>query len=318
MPTAPLASAPLASALLALLLLSPFNPAHAEDAAAPAYRTVNELIAASAHGDWRTPDPENTLYLELASGRVVMELAPAFAPNHAVNIRALIRDGYFDGLAIIRSQDNYVVQWGDPEEDEKKARPFKTAKAKLAGEFTVPWSDQMAFTRLPDDDGYAQVVGVSDGFWIGRDLRAGQTWLTHCYGTLGVARGNETDSGNGAQLYVTSGHAPRHLDRNITLVGRVIHGIELLSTLPRGAPPMGFYATPEQRIPIKAMRVAADVREKDRTALEVLRTDTPLFTQIIESKRNRRDPWTQVPSGHIELCNVPLPVRLKLAAPNAE
>ena len=292
--------------------------AHAQDAAppaAPAYRTVNEILAATKPSDWRAPVPENTLYLELESGRVVIELAPWLAPNHAVNIRALVRDRYFDGLAIIRSQDNYVVQWGDPEEDEKKARPFKSAKAKLEGEFTVPWQDAMPFTRIADDDGYAPVVGVSDGFWVGRDPRTQRIWMTHCYGTVGVARGNETDSGNGAQLYVTTGHAPRHLDRNITLVGRVLHGIEHLSTLPRGAPPMGFYATPEQRVPIKAMRIAADVPEAERSALDVLRTDTATFAEVVEAKRNRRDPWTRVPSGHIELCNVPLPVRTTPAAP---
>lgn len=277
----------------------------------PAYRTVNEIIAASTPADWRPPDPEHTLYLELPAGRVVIELAPWLAPKHDANIRALVREGYFDGLAILRSQDNYVVQWGDPDADDAaKARPFKTAKAKLDGEFTVPWRDDMAFTRIPDDDGYAAVVGVSNGFWVGRDPKSHEIWMAHCYGTVGVARGNESDSGNGAQLYVVTGHAPRHLDRNITLVGRVLGGIELLSTMPRGAPPMGFYDTPEQRTPIKAMRVAADVPEAERSALEVLRTDTATFADIVEAKRNRRDPWTKLPSGHIELCNVPLPVRV--------
>lgn len=276
----------------------------------PAYRTVNEVIAASAPADWRSPDPEHTLYLELPAGRVVIELAPWLAPKHDANIRALVREGYFDGLAILRSQDNYVVQWGDPDADDAaKARPFKTAKARLAGEFTVPWRDDMAFTRIPDDDGYAAVVGVSNGFWVGRDPKSREIWMAHCYGTVGVARGNETDSGNGAQLYVVTGHAPRHLDRNITLVGRVLSGIERLSTMPRGAPPMGFYETAEQRTPIKSMRVAADVPEAERSALEVLRTDTATFADIVEAKRNRRDPWTKLPSGHIELCNVPLPVR---------
>jgi cyclophilin family peptidyl-prolyl cis-trans isomerase len=293
----------LAPALLALAAFA------AQADTAPAYRSVGEIVAAAPAADWRSPDPENTLYLELGSGRVVIELAPWLAPNHAVNIRELIRGHYFDGLSIIRSQDNYVVQWGDPEEDEKKAKPLGKAKAKLEGEFTVPWRDDMPFTRLPDDDGYAPVVGFSDGFWVGRDPRRNEIWMAHCYGTVGVARGNETDSGNGAQLYVTTGHAPRHLDRNITLAGRVLSGIELLSTLPRGAPPMGFYATPEQRVPIKAMRVAADVPEAERSALEVMRTDSASFTAVIEAKRNRRDPWTRVPSGHIELCNVPLPVR---------
>ena len=298
----------LSPSLFALAALGVFA-AQAEEA--PTYRTVNEIVAASAPSDWRQPDPENTLYLELARGRVVIELAPWLAPKHAVNIRALVREHYFDGLAILRSQDNYVVQWGDPDADDAtKARPFKTAKATLAGEFTVPWTDTMAFTRIADDDGYAAVVGVSDGFWVGRDPKAQQIWLTHCYGSVGVARGNDTDSGNGAQLYVVSGHAPRHLDRNITLVGRVLSGIELLSTLPRGAPPMGFYEKQEQRVPNQAMRVAADVPEAERSTLDVLRTDTATFTDIVEAKRNRRDPWTKLAAGHIELCNVPLPVRV--------
>ncbi len=297
---------------LSLLALTAFA-VHAADT--PAYRTVNEIIAASAAEDWRTPDPENTLYLELDRGRVVFELAPWLAPKHATNLRTLIRDGYFDGLAIVRSQDNYVAQWGDPNADDAaKARPLKNAKAKLDAEFTVPWRDDMAFTRIPDDDGYAPVVGVSDGFWVGRNPKSNEVWLTHCYGSLGVARGNESDSGNAAQLYVVTGHAPRHLDRNIALIGRVLAGIELLSTLPRGAPPMGFYETPEERVPVRAMRVAADVPVASRSALQVLRTDTTTFAEIIEAKRNRRDPWTKLPSGHIELCNVPLPVRTTPAA----
>lgn len=300
--------------LCALAALATFA-ASAEPA--PAYRTVSEIIAASAPADWRQPDPEHTIYLELPAGRVVIELAPWLAPKHDINIRALIREGYFNGLAIIRSQDNYVVQWGDPDaDDETKARPFKTAKARIDGEFTVPWRDDMAFTRIPDDDGYANVVGISNGFWVGRDPKTHEIWMAHCYGTVGVARGNASDSGNGAQLYVVTGHAPRHLDRNITLVGRVLSGIELLSTLPRGAAPMGFYEKPEQRVPIRAMQVAADVPEAERTALDVMRTDTATFAEVVEAKRNRRDPWSKLASGHIELCNVPLPVRTTPKAAN--
>jgi peptidylprolyl isomerase len=47
-----------------------------------------------------------------------------------------------------------------------------------------------------------------------------------------------------------------------------------------------------------------------RTNLEVLRTDTPTFTALIESRRNRRDEWFKVPAGYVELCNVPIPVRV--------
>jgi hypothetical protein len=82
-----------------------------EGAAAPA--GLAEILAASPAADWRAIDPEDTLYLTLPQGRVVIELAPAFAPNHVANIKRLVRAGFYDGLAVVRVQDNYVVQWGD-------------------------------------------------------------------------------------------------------------------------------------------------------------------------------------------------------------
>src|SRR5262245_48089512 len=103
--------------------------------AAPTIKSMSDLLAATKPADWRPLDPENTIYLELASGRVVIELAPAFAPNHVANVKALAREGYFDGLAIIRSQDNYVVQWGDPHADDAKKKPIRKAKATLPAEF---------------------------------------------------------------------------------------------------------------------------------------------------------------------------------------
>jgi peptidylprolyl isomerase len=118
-----------------------------------------------------------------------------------------------------------------------------------------------------------------------------------------------SDSGGGTDLYVVTGHAPRHLDRNVTLLGRVVKGMEMLSVLPRGTGALGFYERPEQRIPVRSVRVAADVPPAERTPLEVLRTDTPAFAALIESRRNRREEWFDDPVGRIELCNVPLPVR---------
>jgi len=272
-------------------------------------RTSAEILAATTASDWREPDPENTLYLELATGRVVIELAPQFAPNHVANIEMLAREKYFDGLNIIRVQDNYVVQWGDPEEDPAKQKPIVAANATLPGEFAR--ADDLPFVPLGDGDVYAPEVGFSLGFPAARDPKAGTMWLTHCYGMVGVGRGDTADSGGGKELYVVIGHSPRHLDRNITLAGRVIKGIELLSTLPRGTGPLGFYEKPEQYVPIKSVRVAADVPPEQRTQLELLRTDTPTFAEFVQSRRYRREKWFLDPVGHVELCNVPLPVRAK-------
>jgi peptidylprolyl isomerase len=264
-----------------------------------------EVLAASRASDWRPLDPQNTLYLQLATGRVVIELAPAFVPEHAANIRTLVRERYFDGLAIYRSQDNYVVQWGGPD----SKRGLGKARSTLPPEFTVPWTPALPFTRLPDVDGYAPQVGFSAGFPVGADPRTRQAWLAHCYGMVGAGRDNDVETGNGAELYVVIGHAPRHLDRNIALVGRVVQGMELLSALPRGTGSLGFYEKPEQHVRISSVRLAADVPIGDRARLEVIRTDTPTFAALVESRRNRRDDWYKVPAGHVELCNVPIVVR---------
>jgi peptidylprolyl isomerase len=146
---------------------------------------------------------------------------------------------------------------------------------------------------------------------VAGDAVGGALWPAHCYGTLGVGRDNAADSGSGAELYVVIGHAPRQLDRNITVAGRVISGMEWLSALPRGRGALGFYESPSERIPIQRMRVAADVPEEERTPLQVLRTDTATFSALIESRRNRRDAWYLRPAGVIDLCSVPVPVRRK-------
>ncbi len=273
--------------------------------------TMTDVLAAASASDWRTLDPENTLYLELDGGRrVVIELAPAFAPQHAANIRTLAREGYYDGLAIVRSQENYVVQWGDPNgDDEAKAKAPKRGKRALAPEF-VRDAKGLAFTRIPDIDGYAPEVGFAHGFHAARDPKRGEAWLAHCYASVGAGRGMTVDSGSGAELYVVIGNAPRHLDRNITLVGRVVQGMEHLSTLPRGTGPLGFYEKPEQNVPIRSIRLAAEVAAAERVKLEILRTDTETFTKLVETRRNRRDDWFKVPAGHVELCNVPIPVRV--------
>jgi peptidylprolyl isomerase len=278
----------------------------------PAQKTMAEIVAGTKAEDWRALDPENTLYLELGGGRVVIELAPAFAPRHVANVKALAREHYYDGLAIIRVQDNYVVQWGDPEADNsQKVRKIFYAKKNLAAEFDRAIDGKIPFTLLPDGDVYAKEVGFSNGFPVARDKGSGRMWLTHGYGMVGAGRGDTHDSGGGAEIYVVIGQAPRHLDRNITLFGRVVLGMELLSSLPRGSGPMGFYEKAEQRVPVRSIRVATDVPLAERSDLEVMRTDSDTFQRLIESRRNRPDEWFLFKAGRVELCNVPIPVRKK-------
>jgi len=265
--------------------------------------TVADLLANAPASDWRTPDPENTLYMDLEKGRVVIELAARVAPQHVANIRTLARAHYFDGLAIIRVQDNYVVQWADPDHH----RPVP-ADVHPSIELTAAAGADARFEPLAAHDVYAPQVGFLDGFPAARDARSHRVWLAHCYGMVGAGRDDPPES-DGTELYAVIGHAPRQLDRNVALLGRVIKGMELLSSLPRGGGEMGFYLPAEPVAPIRSVRIAADVPVAERTPLEVLRTDSPTFRAVLEQRRTRHESWFQVSPDRIDLCNVPLPVR---------
>jgi peptidylprolyl isomerase len=125
---------------------------------------------------------------------------------------------------------------------------------------------------------------------------------------VGAGRDDPAES-TGAEMYALIGNAPRQLDLNVALVGRVLKGMELLSALPRGTGEMGFYAAGQVPTPINAMRVAADLPERERTQIEVLRTDSATFRAVLDQRRDRREPWFKHNPGVIDLCNVPLPVR---------
>jgi len=286
-------------------------PVGAQNATSPPKpRTPQQIIDAAPASAWRTLDPANTLYLELASGRVIIELAPGFAPEHVANIKTMAKGSFWDGLTIYRSQDNFVVQFGDAEGEEAgKAKPYPAGtRTHLPAEFTRS-ATGVPFDRLPDVDGWAPQVGFADGFPVGRNPQTGQMWIAHCYGVVGAGRNNAPDSSIGAELYAVIGQAPRALDHQLTVVGRVVQGMELLSVIPRGPAPMGFYTDPALRTPILSIKLASEVPVAQRTPLQLLRTDSQAFIDATEARRNRKDDFYTQPPGHIDLCGVPLPVR---------
>lgn len=312
---------PTLNALRCLILAACATHAAAQAAPTPAPapkpKTSAEVLAQSPDSDWRALDPENTLLMELPQGQVLIELAPRFAPAHVANIRALARGGFYDGLAIVRVQDNYVTQWGDPAgEDPAKAKPLSAgASAQLPAEFSIPLQRiaKSEFAKLPDRDGWAEVTGFVDGFPVAADPRKGRAWLAHCYATVGAGRSDAADSSNGTELYAVIGHAPRGLDLNITTVGRVLKGMELLSSLPRGGANMGFYDKPEQLQAIQRVRLLSQMPEAERPALQVLRTDSKTWPLYLE-RRRQRSGWFVYNPQHVDLCGVSAPVR---ATPSA-
>lgn len=296
----------LAAGTLCVAASAATAPAPAKAASAP---TAAEIIDTAPKDAWRPLDPNNTLVMELPAGQVVIELAPRFAPRHAANIRTLAHEGFWDGLAIVRVQDNYVTQWGDPDGDApEKARSLGHADKKLPAEFSVPLKG-LPLSRLPDSDGWAPLNGFVDGMPVAADPKTGQAWIAHCYGVVGAGRDMAADSSNGSELYVINGQEARGLDLNITVVGRVLQGMQYLASLPRGTGTMGFYEQPAQRTAIRRVRLVADMPEAERPALEVMRTDTPTWNRLLDARRVRREAWFLHSPHHIGLCNALVPTR---------
>jgi cyclophilin family peptidyl-prolyl cis-trans isomerase len=274
----------------------------------PAAPSPGEVIAAAGADAWRVPAPEDTLYVELESGRVVIELAPDFAPLHVAQMKALAREGFYDGLEFYRVVEGFVAQAGDLDGE----RPVKTAGRAVVAEFDRPAAG-LPFTPLGAADGYAPEVGYVKGLPAARDAAVGRAWPVHCPGAVAMARDVEPDSG-GTEFYVVLGQAPRYLDRNLSVFGRVLAGQELLQKLERGAPGLGMIEDPARRGKILRVRVAADVPAGERTALEVMRTEAPSFRALIAARRNRPEAFFVYRPDFIDVCGVPIPVRDAAAA----
>ncbi|MBU3078736.1 peptidylprolyl isomerase [Sphingomonas quercus] len=266
--------------------------------------TPNDVIAAAPASAWTRIADDALLVIELMGGaRVVIQLAPGFAPAHVANIRALARARWWDGESVYRVQDNYVVQWGDP--TDKKPLPGGVA-ARPPAEYERD-AQGLAIRPLDAPDAYAPRTGFVEGWPVA--VRDGRASLTHCYAMVGVARDPAPDTGSGSALYTVIGHAPRQLDRNIALVGRIVAGMEALSALPRGTGDLGLYRTPGERLPIISVRLASDMPAAARPAFEVMDSAAPAFADYVRLRANRHDGFFAVPAGGVDICNVPVPVR---------
>ncbi|MCP9222383.1 peptidylprolyl isomerase [Erythrobacter sp. LQ02-29] len=347
-------------ALLAALALA--APLDAQETA----MSPGEIVAAAPQSDWVAIAPEDLLVMTLAPDgegqprQVYIQLMPPpFSQGWIENIRTLARAHWYDGLAVMRVQDNYVVQWGDPNHDNPESsgpqKPLPEGlKVMNQGDYAAPtvdvamayngeeitpenrstWSDNdwstnrdpVFHNQRPDiritqtdwtyagwhqRDSSAEWIEFFEGWPVGTEGEAEDApwWPLHCYGMVGVGHGMPPDTGTGGELYTVIGQAPRHLDRNLALVGRVVEGIEHLSSLPRGAGAGGFYADPARRTGIESIRVASDLPPSERPSFEYLSTESDSFARYVEARANRRDPFFVVPAGGAAICNIPVPVR---------
>lgn len=274
--------------------------AQAVPAAAP------PLPSDPVEADWRAIPDDEVMVMTLAGGRqVVIRLAPIAAPEHVANVRRLALTHWWDGTSIYRVQDNWVSQWGGaPTDAEEKPLPAGIV-ARPAAEFNLPTRPAGGAT-MHRSDAYSSMSGVTaDGWAYAGDGQ--HAWLAHCYGTVGVARDALPDTGSGGELFMPIGGSARRLDRNYTIVGRVIEGTQYLSGLPRSSAPMGVYASAAERLPIVSVRLASDVPAERRPRFQYRATDNPRFQAMIALRENPKPPTVGL--GGADVCDVPLATR---------
>jgi len=291
-----------------LLMVSAFLLVAAAPPSKP--KTPSEIVADAPSSVWRDIPADDLLVMDLRNGaQVVIQLAPQFAPVHVANIRALAKGGWWSGSAIYRVQDNYVAQWGNNE----STKPLPAGVvAKPPAEYHRALKG-LAVRPLGFPDDYAPSAGFAAGWPIAYDSKAGTANLTHCYGYVGVGRDLSPDTGTGGELYAVIGHAPRHLDRNIAVVGRVIEGIDRLSALPRGTEALGFYKDESMHVPISAVRLGSEIPAGARPAFQYMDTQSASFGAYLKARANRKDDFFIRPAGGVDLCNAAVPVRKKPA-----
>lgn len=286
--------------------------AAAQAAAPPKPLTPSEIVARAPAEAWQKVRPEDLLVIDFADGaRTLVQLAPAFAPVHVANIRALAQADYWRGSSVYRVQENYVAQWGVNEGG--SAIPATVVKRPPA-EYTRPVRG-LVIRPLGYGDSYAPRVGHALGWPVAWNPATGRANLAHCNGMVGVGRDMAPDTGMGGELYAVIGHAPRHLDRNIALVGRVVEGIEHLSALPRGTEALGFYKAGTVARSIRSARLASALPAAQQPSIEVMASGSASFAAFVRARANRRDDFFNVAAGGVDLCNAPVPVRRTPASP---
>lgn len=286
------------SAMIVAIAVLP-RGAHAD--ALEGKRTPGEILESAAPSDWREFDQDNLLYIELERGTVIIALSQRLAQAHVEQMRILAREKFYDELSFYRVIDGFVAQGGDVFEK----RDVKNAKAMLAAEFDELVTEDVGFAPLPDDDGYADRVGFIDSLPAGVDRTDGKVWHLHCTGAIAMARDVDKDTG-GTEIYITL-QPQRYLDRNLSVFGRVIVGMEHVQTLRRVAPAQS--EDDDLGEMIISIRVGSDLPAEKQERLMILRTDTALFADYVEARRNRPGGFFYFRPDYVDICQLPVPVR---------
>jgi peptidylprolyl isomerase len=264
----------------------------------------------STDSAWRKLELKNTVLLTLPHGKVVIELAPQFAPKHVAQFSDLTQKGFYDSTSFYRVIDGFVAQAG-PKDGSKKDKSVPLLSMESQWKTDKSWS----FTPVQTEDLFAQQTGFKDSFAIAYQVDekqgSGKAWLTHCPGTLAMARGNEADSAS-SHFYLVIGQAPRYLDDIMTIFGRVVYGMQHIQAIQRTEVIEGEYAVDHRDFTkITSMQLMSDVPKVDQITIEVENTESSAFAERLVKRRARdNDFFYKKPPPVLDVCQIPIRSRL--------
>lgn len=259
-------------------------------------------LSAADELTWRELDPENTVFMELRNELVVIELNPVFAPETVKQFKRLTQERFYDGLAFYRVIDGFVAQGGDGSDlGELSNVPL------IDSEFEIEWDQELPFTPVQSPDMFAPETGFVDGFAVARNPSANSAWLTHCPGVVAMARNDDRNSSR-TDFYIVIGQAPRYLDRNLNVFGRVVYGMAAVQGINRG-PTLnnGIIQDETRSTRISRLRVVSDIPEEGRLSTYVVDTNSKAFAGLLKDRRNRKQKFFHnKPPKVLDICQVPV------------
>jgi peptidylprolyl isomerase len=254
---------------------------------------------------WREIDPENIVVMSLPHGELVIELNPLFAPKTIHQFKRLVQSRFYDGLSFYRVIDGFVAQGGDGSDlGEISEVPL------IDAEFEIQWSEDIPYISAQKPDMFAAETGFIDGFAAARDEKSEYLWLTHCPGVIAMARNEDKDSSR-TDFYIVLGQAPRYLDRNLTVFGRVIEGMDKVQGIKRGpVSNAGVFVDETASTRIRSMKLGIEIPEEQRLRTYVMDTGSDAFGELMEDRRNRKHPFFHHrPPKVLDVCQVPVATR---------
>jgi peptidylprolyl isomerase len=263
-------------------------------------------LSAAEELTWRELDPENTVFMELRDERVVIELNPRFAPETVKQFKRLVQERFYDGLPFYRVIDGFVAQGGDGSDlGELSEVPL------IDAEFEIEWDQEWPFMPVQSPDMFAPETGFINGFAVARNPSANTAWLTHCPGVIAMARNDDRDSSR-TDFYIVIGQAPRYLDRNLNIFGRVVFGMDVVQRIQRGpALNNGIIEDETKSTRMSRLRLVSDIPEEDRLSTYVLDTNNDAFADLLKDRRKRKQKFFHnKPPKVLDICQVPVNGRI--------